>query len=78
MFASTGFLRGLLTVAAGQPALPTYLPDSLAQELPMFQRMRVRLVATNNRPEEDFPHKKYGKYDDSVVLDLDYTLALPR
>jgi 2-methylfumaryl-CoA hydratase len=40
--------------------------------------LRVRLVATKNRPTAAFPYKKDGKYDDAVVLDLDYTLALPR
>jgi len=40
-----GLLRGLLSPAAGQLSIPTYLPDRLAPELPMFQRMRVRLVA---------------------------------
>jgi 2-methylfumaryl-CoA hydratase len=40
--------------------------------------LRVRLVALKNRPARDFPYKKDEKYDESVVLDLDYTLALPR
>jgi 2-methylfumaryl-CoA hydratase len=40
--------------------------------------LRVRLVATKNHPASDFPYKLDGKYHDAVVLDLDYTLALPR
>jgi 2-methylfumaryl-CoA hydratase len=40
--------------------------------------LRVRLVATKNQQAAQFPLKKDGKYEDAVVLDLDYTLALPR
>jgi hypothetical protein len=35
-------------------------------------------VATKNHPAGDFPYKAEGKYHESVVLDLDYTVALPR
>jgi 2-methylfumaryl-CoA hydratase len=41
--------------------------------------LRLRLVATKNRPCADFPGKDAsGKYDDSVILDFDYWALLPR
>jgi 2-methylfumaryl-CoA hydratase len=41
--------------------------------------LRVRTVATRDRPCADFPYKKAdGEYDDAVILDLDYWVALPR
>ena len=41
--------------------------------------LRLRLVATKNQPADGFPLKgEDGKYDPAVVLDLDYTVALPR
>jgi hypothetical protein len=43
--------RGALP-AAGEPPIPTYLPEALASELPMFQRFRVRLFA-EARPQLD-------------------------
>jgi 2-methylfumaryl-CoA hydratase len=41
--------------------------------------LRVRMVATKDRPCGDFPDKdEVGNYLDKVVLDLDLWLALPR
>jgi 2-methylfumaryl-CoA hydratase len=41
--------------------------------------LRVRTVATKDRPCADFPYKNGdGEYDDAVILDLDYWVALPR
>ena len=40
--------------------------------------LRVRLVATKNRPCADFPDKTGEIYDPSVVLDLDLWLLIPR
>jgi 2-methylfumaryl-CoA hydratase len=41
--------------------------------------LRVRTVATKDRPCADFPYKKAdGEYDEAVILDLDYWVALPR
>jgi 2-methylfumaryl-CoA hydratase len=41
--------------------------------------LRVRTVATKDRPCADYPYKKNdGDYDDSVILDLDYWVVLPR
>lgn len=41
--------------------------------------LRLRTVATKDRACSDFPYKdSKGKYDPSVVLDLDYTVLMPR
>lgn len=40
--------------------------------------LRLRLVATKNRPCGDFPHKDAeGKYHGDVILDFDYWAAIP-
>jgi hypothetical protein len=38
-------LRGLLWTAGGAEALPAYLPEALAEVLPMFPRFGVRVIA---------------------------------
>ena len=79
----------VLAINGGSHANPTFAGDTIYAysevlekiELPRRQdigALRVRLVATKNHPNADFPYKKDGKYDDSVVLDLDYTVAFPR
>ena len=41
--------------------------------------LRLRTVATKDRPTADFPYKlENGDYDPSVILDLDYWVVLPR
>jgi len=41
--------------------------------------LRLRTVATKDRPCADYPYKDgTGKYDPAVVLDLDYTVLMPR
>ncbi|MCE2509612.1 MAG: MaoC family dehydratase [Alphaproteobacteria bacterium] len=41
--------------------------------------LRLRTVATKDRACADFPYKgKDGNYDPAVILDLDYTVLLPR
>jgi len=41
--------------------------------------LRLRTVATKDRVCEDFPYKdSEGRYDPAVVLDLDYSVLLPR
>ncbi len=41
--------------------------------------LRLRLVATKDRPATDFPYKdQSGKYEPSVILDFDYWAILPR
>ena len=40
--------------------------------------LRVRHVATKNRPCADFPHREGDGYEASVILDLDLWLLIPR
>jgi 2-methylfumaryl-CoA hydratase len=40
--------------------------------------LRIRTMAAKDRPCADFPGKVGDKYDPAVVLDLDYTVLLPR
>lgn len=40
--------------------------------------LRLRTVATKNRPCADFPYRQGEEYDPSVVLDLDYWALIPR
>lgn len=78
----------VLAINAGSHANPTFAGDTIyayseildAFELPGTDAgaLRVRLVATKDHPAGDFPLKTDGKYDPAVVLDLDYTVALPR
>jgi 2-methylfumaryl-CoA hydratase len=79
----------VLAINAGSHANPSFAGDTIYAYSEVLEKvelpgrhdvgaLRVRLVATKNHPAADFPYKKDGKYDDAVVLDLDYTLALPR
>lgn len=40
--------------------------------------LRVRTIATKDRPCADFPFKSDDDYDPSVILDLDYWVLMPR
>ena len=40
--------------------------------------LRLRTVATCDRPCEDFPYKSGDEYDPAVLLDLDYWVLIPR
>lgn len=40
--------------------------------------LRLRTVATKERPCPDFPYKDGDEYDPAVILDLDYWALLPR
>jgi 2-methylfumaryl-CoA hydratase len=40
--------------------------------------LRLRTVATKDRPCADFPYKPDEEYDASVILDLDYWVLMPR
>jgi 2-methylfumaryl-CoA hydratase len=40
--------------------------------------LRLRTVATKDRPCADFPYKNGEEYDPAVVLDLDYWALIPR
>ena len=40
--------------------------------------LRLRTVATGDRPCRDFPYKAGDQYDPAVLLDLDYWVLMPR
>jgi 2-methylfumaryl-CoA hydratase len=40
--------------------------------------LRIRLVATRDRPSADYPLQADGEYDPAVILDLDLWVLLPR
>jgi 2-methylfumaryl-CoA hydratase len=40
--------------------------------------LRLRLIATKNRPCGEFPLKHGDQYDDGIILDFDYWALLPR
>jgi len=40
--------------------------------------LRLRTVATKDRPCPDFPYKDGDEYDPAVILDLDYWVLMPR
>ncbi|MDJ1157345.1 MaoC family dehydratase [Chelatococcus sp. SYSU_G07232] len=40
--------------------------------------LRIRTVATKNRPCADFPDRTGGEYDPAVILDFDYWALIPR
>jgi 2-methylfumaryl-CoA hydratase len=77
-------------INAGAHANPTFAGDTIhawsevisADALPGrtdLGALRLRLIATKNRAAADFPLKDAdGKYLADVVLDLDYTVLVPR
>ena len=80
----------LCAINAGRHVAPVFAGDTvfawsqvLARE-PIPGRedigaLRVRTIATKNRPCLDFPHMSgEATYDPSVVLELDYWVAMPR
>jgi 2-methylfumaryl-CoA hydratase len=40
--------------------------------------IRLRTIATKDRPCADFPFKGGDDYDPAVILDLDYWVLLPK
>jgi 2-methylfumaryl-CoA hydratase len=40
--------------------------------------LRVRTVATKDKPCADFPYKNGAEDDPAVILDLDYWVLIPR
>jgi len=40
--------------------------------------LRLRTVATKDKPCADFPYKVDNEYDPAVILDLDYWVLMPR
>jgi len=86
-------LANALCVAAingGRHANPTFAGDTIyawseiivKTTLPScqdFGALRVRTLATKDRPCDDFPDRDSdGTLDPSIVLELDYTILMPR
>lgn len=80
----------VLAVNGGRHVAPTFAGDTVyawsevidKRELPGrgdCGALRLRLVAVKDQPAAGHPFKDAeGNYDPAVVLDLDYTVALPR
>jgi hypothetical protein len=47
-------IRSELVPAGSQVPIPTYLPSGLAKKLPMFQRLKVRLIAEAHVQQDQF------------------------
>jgi len=86
-------LENAQTVAAingGRHTNPTFAGDTIYAWSEVLERLeipeenalgalRIRTVATKDRPCADFPYRNEGgEYDPAVVLDFDYTVLLPR
>ncbi|MGI9522288.1 MAG: MaoC family dehydratase [Hyphomicrobiaceae bacterium] len=55
------------------------LETSVLQHRHDLGALRLRTIATRNRPCDDFPDRTDGSsYDEGVVLDLDYWVLVPR
>jgi len=77
-------------INAGTHASPTFAGDTVYAWSEVLERielpgrsdvggLRLRTVATKDRPCADHPFKTAdGKYADGVVLDFDYTVLMPR
>ncbi len=80
----------LLAINAGTHCAPTFAGDTVyawSEVLDRFElpgrtdcgALRLRTVATKDRPCNDFPLRDaQGAYDPAVVLELDYTVLMPR
>lgn len=80
----------VLAINAGSHSNPTFAGDTIYAYSEVLEKMeipgrddagalRLRMVATKDHPAGDFPYKDDdGRYDPSVVLDFDFTVALPR
>ena len=87
-----GLANGQMIAAinAGAHANPTFAGDTVYAWSEVLERielpgrtdvgaLRLRTVATKDLPCADFPYKgEDGKYLPNVVLDLDYTVLIPR
>ena len=87
-----GLANGQMIAAinAGAHANPTFAGDTVYAWSEVIERielpgrtdvgaLRLRTVATKDLPCADFPYKgEDGKYLPTVVLDLDYTVLIPR
>jgi len=82
--------QSIAAINAGAHTAPTFAGDTVYAWSEILDRMslegradvgalRVRTVATKDRPCHDHPYRSTdGKYDPEVVLDFDYTVLMPR
>jgi len=49
-------IRALFTLPGGGAPIPTYLPDALAEKLPLFRRFRAKAVV-ELRPQEELSER---------------------
>jgi 2-methylfumaryl-CoA hydratase len=77
----------MLAINAGRHVSPLAAGDTLYAWSEVLDRadlgaagaLRLRLVATKNKPGAEFPrHVASGDYDPAVVLDFDYWAAIPK
>jgi hypothetical protein len=48
------WIRALLTPPGATAPIPTYLPEALSKKLPMFQRLKVRLIAEAHLSQDQY------------------------
>lgn len=89
-FNGLGNAMKLVAINGGTHAAPSFAGDTIyawsevLDKLPLPGRsdlavLRLRSVASKDRPCSDFPlRREDGSYDPAVVLDLDYSVVLPR
>src|SRR6185437_8048787 len=79
----------IAAINAGRHAAPLFAGDTVFAWSEVLAReelrgradvgaLRVRTVATKNRPCGDFPDREGGRYDPAVILELDYWTLAPR
>ena len=79
----------IAAINAGRHVAPAFAGDTIyawtsvlaREELPGrddIGALRLRTIATRNRPCHDFPDQSGGAYDPAIVLDIDYWAAVPR
>ena len=80
----------ILAINAGAHTAPSFAGDTIYAWSEVLEKielpgrddagaLRLRTVALKNAGAADFPHRNDdGKYDPAVVLDLDYTVLIPR
>ncbi|WP_300453376.1 MaoC family dehydratase [Accumulibacter sp.] len=87
-----GLANGFLVTAinGGRHVNPTFAGDTVYAWSEVIDKLtlpgrndlgalRLRTVATKDRPCADFPYQTSdGRYDPSVLLDFDYTVLIPR
>lgn len=77
----------MLAINAGRHVAPLFAGDTVRAwsevldkaDLGAAGALRLRLVALKNRADVDFPDKKEdGSYEEPVILDFDYWVAIPK